>query len=185
MNSSSEFGEFMFKTPSKILRLHRSMYVLIFLAGTCSISLAFHQPLWVEASRFPKACVSERQAFLISWFSMMTLYRFFQLYKIIKGHSSFRMIITTYNLWIFICLFSSCIKWPATCKHLPRCWFNFLPDGMSSLWATISINTEDDTTKCIVLVVLEMHCMSYWILWKRSRIDIFCTSSCWSCWWPR
>ena len=39
--------------------------------------LAFHQSLWVEASRFPEACVSERPTFLISWFSMLPLYRLF------------------------------------------------------------------------------------------------------------
>ena len=36
--------------------------------------LALHQSLWVEASRFPEACVPERPTFLISWFSMMPLY---------------------------------------------------------------------------------------------------------------
>ena len=36
--------------------------------------LAFHQSLWVEASRFPEACVSESPTFLISWFSAMPLY---------------------------------------------------------------------------------------------------------------
>ena len=36
--------------------------------------LAFHQSLWVEASRFPEACVLEWPTFLISWFSMMPLY---------------------------------------------------------------------------------------------------------------
>ena len=61
------------QNPFKILRLHRSMSVLIFLAGTCSHQLAFHQLSRVGASRFPEACVSGRPTFLISWFSMMPL----------------------------------------------------------------------------------------------------------------
>ena len=39
--SSSGFGECMYRTPFKVFRLHRSMSVLIFLAGTCSISWLF------------------------------------------------------------------------------------------------------------------------------------------------
>ena len=34
------------------------------------------------------------------------------------------------------------------------------------------MNTKNNTTKCIILVVPKMHYMSYWIIWKRTRIDI-------------
>ena len=84
------------RNPLKILRLQHSMSILIFLH-----QLAFHQSLWVEASRFPEACVSERQTFLISWFAMMPLYGPFPLVQDQKDHSSFLRIITTYNLWFW------------------------------------------------------------------------------------
>ena len=55
-----------------------SFYVRLDLSCWCLFhQLAFHQSLWVEASRFPEACVSERPTFLISWFSMMPLHGLF------------------------------------------------------------------------------------------------------------
>ena len=70
--------------------------------------LAFHQSLWVQASRFPEACVSERPTFLISWFSMMRLYGLFQMCKINIDHLIFLKIITTCSMWILSCFLNSC-----------------------------------------------------------------------------
>ena len=52
------------QTSSSHVRLALSCWYLFH-------QLAFHQSVWVQPSRFPEACVSERPTFLISWFSMM------------------------------------------------------------------------------------------------------------------
>ena len=46
-----------------------------------SHQLPFLQSLWVEASRFPEACVSDRPTFLISWFPMMLFYGSFPIVR--------------------------------------------------------------------------------------------------------
>ena len=70
--------------------------------------LAFHQLLWVEASRFPEACVSEWPTLLISWFSMLPSYGLFQLCNINTGHLSSLRIITTFYLLILIGFHNLC-----------------------------------------------------------------------------
>ena len=72
-NSSSGFGECMYRTPQKF----SNIIVHVRLALSCWYlfhQLAFRQSVWVEASRFPEACVSERPTVLICGFSMMPLY---------------------------------------------------------------------------------------------------------------
>ena len=152
--------------------------------------LAFHQSLWVQASRFPEACVSERPTFLISWFSMMRLYGLFQLCKINIDHLIFLKIITTCSMWILICFLNSC-KW----YRSPHCSGRDAVDCDS--WSTYHLSSQDTEERprewlivnfgykyngklatllkitCNKFVYRLQHCANYWIIWRRSRIDIY------------
>ena len=119
----------------------------------------------MEASRFPKACVSERPTFLISWFSMMPCVDPSQMCKINIGHLSFSKIITKYNLWILICFLNS-FKW---CRS-PHCSGRATASQhINCLPKTPRKDRENDSTSVSVV-----NTMAKWWLCEKPRA----TNSC-------
>ena len=151
----------------------------------------------MEASRFPKACVSERPTFLISWFSMMPCVDPSQMCKINIGHLSFSKIITKYNLWIFDLL-------PQFIQMVPFTTLQWSGDGNSTYqlsfqdakerpreWLNISFSCKHNgkvvtlwKTTCNKFVYRLRHCANYRIIWKRSRIDKNLRLLVDFFWWP-
>ena len=125
--------------------------------------LALHQSLWVEASPFPEACVSERPTFLISWFSMMSFVWIPSNWKINIGH--FELLEDHHDIQ-----FVDFDQLPQFMQVLPfttdstlqwsgRCWLQ----GQINIFLVFPIrqrNTERVTHR-------------QFRFWKRSRIDIY------------
>ena len=180
--------------PLKILRLHRSMSVFIFLTCICSISWLFNNHCeWRHLGFLRHASLRDRPSQSLDFRWCLCMY-FFQWCKINKGHLSFSRIIMTYNLWILSCFLHSCKEYRTprcsgrdavdcdskstyplssqNAKERPRKWFivSFGYEYNGKL-ATLLKNHVQIRVSSSALCELLNH-------WKRSRIDIYVHLAC-------